>query len=165
MSVPFGADSRHSCFRGRSTPYTRLLGILKLMVTEVTVTDVTISGVLCSHSFPRHQPMSVTLWIYKGRVSQGYWGTREHGQFQLGNRGTKEKYLREQGNKKRFREHGKKKLRKGGQKKDVNGTHLATFPLHLCNVVNIFVSKSVCMQLRQWLNWGMSMNSPWVAGC
>ena len=51
------------------------------------------------------------------RVSQGYWETREHGQFQLRNRGTKEKYLREQGNKKRFREHGNKTLRKGGQKK------------------------------------------------
>ena len=51
------------------------------------------------------------------RVSQGYWGTREHGQFQLGNRGTKTKYLRQQGNKKRFMEHGNKTLRKGGQKK------------------------------------------------
>ena len=50
------------------------------------------------------------------RVSQGYWGTREHGQFQLGNSGTKAKYLREQGNKQRFREHGNKALLKGGQK-------------------------------------------------
>ena len=33
------------------------------------------------------------------RVSQGFAGTRKHGQFQLGNRGTKTKYLREQGNK------------------------------------------------------------------
>ena len=32
----------------------------------------------------------------------GVWGAGEHGQFQLGNRGTKAKYLREQGNKKTF---------------------------------------------------------------
>ena len=55
----------------------------------------------------------------KMRVSQGYWGTRERGQFQPGNRGTKTKYLWKQGNKKRFREHGNKMLRKGGQKKRV----------------------------------------------
>ena len=50
------------------------------------------------------------------RVSQGFWGTREHGQFQLGNRGTNAKYQREQGDKKRFREHWNKALLKGGQK-------------------------------------------------
>lgn len=32
------------------------------------------------------------------RVSQGFWWTREHGQFQLGNWGTKAKYFGEQGN-------------------------------------------------------------------
>ena len=50
------------------------------------------------------------------RISQGFWGTREHGQYQLGNRGTKAKYLREQGNKKRFREHGNKALLNGRTK-------------------------------------------------
>ena len=97
------------------------------------------------------------------RVSQGYWGTREHGQFQLGNRGTKTKYLREQGNKKRFREHGNKMLRKGGQKKnDVKGTHLATFLLHSCR--QHFVSKSVCTELRQWFNWGISKSYEFTLG-
>ena len=50
------------------------------------------------------------------RVSHGFGETREHGQFQLGNRGTKAKCLREQGNKKRFREHGNKALLKGKTK-------------------------------------------------
>ena len=56
------------------------------------------------------------------RVSRGFWGTREHGQFQLGNRETKAKYLREKGNKKRFREDGHKALLKGGQKIEKNKT-------------------------------------------
>ena len=30
--------------------------------------------------------------------SQGFWGIREHGEFELGKRGTKTKFLREQGN-------------------------------------------------------------------
>ena len=52
------------------------------------------------------------------RVSQSFGGTREHGQFQLGNSGTKAKCLREQGNEKHFREHGTKhSFAPGGQKK------------------------------------------------
>ena len=35
----------------------------------------------------------------------------------------------------------------------------------LCtHVVNIFVSKSVCMESRQWLNWGMSMSYVFTLG-
>ena len=92
------------------------------------------------------------------RISQGFWGTREHGQFQLGNRGTKAKYLREQGNKKRFREHGNKALLNGrtkNWKKNATGTYLATFSLHpRCQH---FFFQSICMESRQRLNWGISM--------
>ena len=42
-------------------------------------------------------------------------GTRKQGQFQFGNRGTKTKYLREQGNKKKLTEHGNKALPSEGQ--------------------------------------------------
>ena len=31
-------------------------------------------------------------------VSKGFGGIREHGQFELGNRGTKKKYIRDKGN-------------------------------------------------------------------
>ena len=35
----------------------------------------------------------------------------------------------------------------------------------LCtHVVNIFVSKSVWVELRQWLNWGMSMSYEFTLG-
>ena len=32
------------------------------------------------------------------------------------------------------------------------------------HVVNIFVSKSVWVELRQWLNWGMSMSYEFTLG-
>ena len=66
------------------------------------------------------------VFLTKMRVSQGCWGTREHGQFQLGNRGTKAKYLREQGNKKRLGEHGNKALlNKNWKKKERRNRHLS----------------------------------------
>ena len=63
------------------------------------------------------------------RASRGYWETREHGQFQLGNRGTKN-VLGNTGTKRSETVHKKTKT-----KKDVNGTHLATFPLHSCRQI------------------------------
>ena len=69
------------------------------------------------------------------------WGTGEQRQNILENKETKN-VLGNTGTKRSVRE----------GKKDVKGTHLAIFPLH-----NIFVSKSVCMELRQWFNWGIIM--------
>ena len=63
-----------------------------------------------------------------------------------GNRGTKAKYDRGQGNEKRFREHGS----------NVTVTYLATFSLYQRSQ-RFF--QSVCMELRQRLNWGTSMSS------
>ena len=100
------------------------------------------------------------------RVSQGFWGTREHGQFQLGNRGTRAKYLREQGNKKRFREHGNKALLKGGPKigeKKRRNRHLSR-DIFFAPTLSTFLFQSVCMELRMRLNWGMSMCSESTLG-
>ena len=61
--------------------------------------------------------MALKKVIYEGL--RGVLGNREHGQFQLGNRGTKAKYLREQGNKNVLGNTGTKHS-------------LATFSLNLC---------------------------------
>ena len=101
-----------------------------------------------------------TPYLRIRRVSQGFWGRREHGQFQPGNRGTKAKYLREQGNKKRFREQGNKALLKGrtkNWKKKRRNRHLSCDIFFAPMSSTFFVFQSVCMELRQGLNWGMSM--------
>ena len=88
-------------------------------------------------------------------VSQSFGGRRQHGQFQLGNRGTKAKCLREQGKKKVLgnvntgTKHSFVTGRtKRGEKR--RNRHLS------CDVFFSF-SQSVFMELRQRLNWGMSI--------
>ena len=74
-------------------------------------------------------------------------GTGEQRHNILGNTGTK----------KGFKEHGNKALLKGRQKlKKLRGTYLPTFSLHPCR--QHFFLQSVCMELWQRLNWGMSMS-------
>ena len=84
-----------------------------------------------------------------------FWGKKgTYGQFQLGKRGTKAKCLREQGEKKRFREHGNKELlcyredEKKGEKR--RNRHLS------CDIFFSFF-QSVFMEPRQRLNWVMSI--------
>ena len=63
---------------------------------------------------------------------------------------------------------GTKTLPKGGQKiqtKDVKGTYLTTFSLHQSHIfLSLFFFISVCMELRQWLNWSMSMSYEFTLG-
>ena len=82
-------------------------------------------------------------------MANSNWGTGEQRQNILRNKGTKN-VLGNTGTKRSERE---------DKKKDVKGTHFATFPLY-----NIFVSKSVCMELRQWFNWGISMSYEFTLG-
>lgn len=50
--------------------------------------------------------MAVVSFFSILEVPQGFWGTREYGQIQLGNRKTKSKYSRKQGNMKQlYRDH------------------------------------------------------------
>ena len=107
----------------------------------------------------------IYIFFTRNEGLPGVLGTREHGQFQLGNRGTKTKYLREQGNKKRFREYGNKALLKRGQQIEQKYIYIYIYKRrnrHLsCDI-------SVCIHVgaEKMLNCGMSiMNSPWVTGC
>ena len=81
------------------------------------------------------------------RVSQGSGEQGNMANFSWGTGGTKTKYLREQRNKKTFREHGNKALlnliEDKTEKLDVRGTCLATFS----PVSSIFVFQSVCMEM------------------
>ena len=84
-----------------------------------------------------------------------FWGKKVTWPISTGEQGTKAKCLREQGKKKVLGnvDMGKKnsfvtgRTKKG--KKDVTGTYLATF--------SFLFFQSVFMQLRQRLNWGMSI--------
>ena len=77
----------------------------------------------------------------QGNMVNFSWGSGEQRQNILGNKGTKI-VLGNTGTKGSERE----------------GQFLCT------HVVNIFVSKSVCMELRQWLNWGMSLSYEFTLG-
>ena len=100
---------------------------------------------------PRPSDKMDGLCFIRVSIPQEYWGTREHGQFQPGNN-----ILGNKGTKNTLGNTGTKCSERGAKKKLCKRHSSCDISFALMS--STFVSKSVCMELRQWANWGISMS-------